>query len=83
MIQSRSPSSDGDQKTGDKNIASCRMMGIEAEMSRYLALSGPSQSPNAKPFIAAKVMASGMVMRQMRRGDVLKMKANGIRTTAL
>ena len=59
------------------------MIGIEAEISRYLALKGPSQSPRANAFIAAIVIAHGMVTRQMSRGDVPNMKANGMRTIAL
>ena len=71
------------QKIGDRKVASCRMTGIEAGMSRYRALSGPSQSPSAKVLIAASNIASGIVTKQIGLGDVPNMKANGINTIAL
>jgi hypothetical protein len=73
----------GDQKIGDKNVAIWIKIGIEAEMSRYLALNAPSHRPTEKPFTTTQATASGTVMTQISLGDVPKKSATGISTTEL
>ena len=59
------------------------MIGIEAEMSRYLALRGPSQRPIENPLSTANAIDRGTVMMQMIRGEVPNKNAKGMSTTAL